>query len=35
MEVTTDGELRRIRYGIDYVFVDGPGSCRPAEESLD
>ena len=24
MEVTTAGELRRIRYGIDYVFIDGP-----------
>lgn len=24
MEVTPEGELQRIRYGIDYVFVDGP-----------
>jgi hypothetical protein len=24
MEVTDGGELRRLRYGVDYVFVDGP-----------
>src|SRR5690606_30169304 len=23
MDVTDEGELRRIRYGVDYVFVDG------------
>ncbi len=26
MEVTSDGELRRLRYGVDYVFMDGPES---------
>lgn len=25
MEVTDEGELRRLRYGVDYVFVEGPG----------
>ncbi len=24
MEVTPEGHLQRVRYGVDYVFVDGP-----------